>query len=579
MRPKTAQRRSSCWFAVLALWLATACSQAETKLTQIAITVNADEAVAANLTMLEIATYAVDETDPHAQPITSGRLTLHAPKPAPGTTEFPFSLGVRKAKEDRFLLVITGFAGENAVIEQKARVAFVDGEERGLGIYLGSPCYTRLCGGPESSAWLTLTCSGGACDAVETPPTQPVSFGSELEAGLATQAAVVPPDASLIDDGDGGTDAVSDAREYALGAVGDACGEVQEQTLGCEAHASRQVVICKRGAWASFRRCAAGERCDSRLGPGQGQCLAVPNECSGDVPAGTCDGPMMRTCGIDRISFNRAPCPEKAHCDDSGETARCACDEGFETDDLGACVEHNDCPVAACQNGSCVDGTSDYSCNCNEGFAGTGTKSCAPVVHCPDDACTPGGTCVDVAAWYCHCGSGFTGEGTQACTKIDDCASSRCKAPNGTCQDVGNAHVCSCNAGFSGPDCLTDVCDPNPCQHDGKCTRTQQGASCDCGATGYVGAQCEDPRPNNPCATVRCKAGTHCEVIELCGPPSPCESTAVCAPDITGGGGHCGQRECAPGTYCCNPSCGICTAKLGACLDVICDAPPIAPSE
>lgn len=62
-----------------------------------------------------------------------------------------------------------------------------------------------------------------------------------------------------------------------------------------------------------------------------------------------------------------------------------------------------------------------------------------------------------------------------------------------------------------------------------------------------------------PCATVKCAAGSVCEVHD---------GSAYCVSD---GGQPCGTGTCAAGTVCCNSSCGICTPPGGVCIQVVCE--------
>lgn len=184
-------RKSRWYLALLPLWLASACSQPEGQLTQIIVAIDADDSVAANLTSVQVAIY-----DPEAvamggpiRPVASQPFVVNATKASSGTVTFPFSVGVQKAESQRFLLVVTGYAADAAVIEQKALASFVDGEVRGLGIYLASPCFEQVCGDIEASTWLLRTCSAqsGVCGQVAAQDTTPVRAGAELDAGLATR--------------------------------------------------------------------------------------------------------------------------------------------------------------------------------------------------------------------------------------------------------------------------------------------------------------------------------------------------------------------------------------------------------
>ncbi len=191
-------------------------------------------------------------------------------------------------------------------------------------------------------------------------------------------------------------DAASASTEYVLGMVGGSC--VQNQALGCEGHASRKVLICNHGAWDLFQTCAENERCDSRLGAGQGLCLSVPTACMGKAAGDVCDGRAKKTCGIDLVSLSDSACQMNAHCDDSSGTAGCACDTGL----LGPDCATNACNPNSCQHGggaaqgvSCGCGTSGYT----GAYCETDINECATTNLCTsaDYHCVqtepPGYTC------------------------------------------------------------------------------------------------------------------------------------------------------------------------------------------
>lgn len=127
----------------------------------------------------------------------------------------------------------------------------------------------------------------------------------------------------------------------------------------------------------------------------------------------------------------------------------------------------------------------------------------------------------------------------------------------------------------------------------------------------------------NPCATVRCAAGTHCEVkkgraacvadVQACSTDSDCRlfdnycdgcacnalsatspdpvctgstvacfvqpcmgKTAVCKSGVcqvadATAGEACGSTTCPSGQVCCNSSCGICTPPGGVCIQLACN--------
>lgn len=86
-------------------------------------------------------------------------------------------------------------------------------------------------------------------------------------------------------------------------------------------------------------------------------------------------------------------------------------------------------------------------------------------------------------------GSSASGSGENVCDSFDPCLN------GGECLVVGDELTCTCTEGWTGPFCgenlEQDVCDPNPCEHDGTCSLGDDGdAHCECG-TGYSGDRCE----------------------------------------------------------------------------------------
>jgi hypothetical protein len=156
------------------------------------------------------------------------------------------------------------------------------------------------------------------------------------------------------------------------------------------------------------------------------------------------------------------------------------------------------------------------------------------------------------------------------------CATALC--PVGTyCDDISGVARC-----IKMPTCETVTC--------------AKGQHCELDQVVCVRAPCpplpicvDDPPPQDPCAAVKCKIGTHCEVVKLCAaadsvtaadgiayvPPISCEPLATCVTDTPG---PCGGRTCSAGTFCCNASCGLCASKKAACLQVICDPAPVTAS-
>ncbi len=131
----------------------------------------------------------------------------------------------------------------------------------------------------------------------------------------------------------------------------------------------------------------------------------------------------------------------------------------------------------------------------------------------------------------CTCANGFSGTNCET----DACLPNPCQ--NGaTCVRTIGGRTCTCANGFSGTNCETDACKPNPCQNGATCVRTTTGRTCTC-ANGFSGTNCE----TDVCQT------------------NPCQIGRVCV--RTAGGRTC---PCAVGFF--GPTCLPCTTKSGYSL-------------
>ena len=125
---------------------------------------------------------------------------------------------------------------------------------------------------------------------------------------------------------------------------------------------------------------------------------------------------------------------------------------------------------------------------CVQGFTG---PNCDEVDDCVDMDCNGNGLCVDDSnSFSCTCNPGFTGEFCQ--TNIDNCVGVNCSR-NGWCVD-GNtdSFSCTCNSGFMGPNCdEVDDCFGVICSGNGQCVDEINNFTCEC-MTGYGGPLCSE---------------------------------------------------------------------------------------
>lgn len=171
--------------------------------------------------------------------------------------------------------------------------------------------------------------------------------------------------------------------------------------------------------------------------------------------------------------------------------------------------------------------------------------------------------------------------------------SSRRSRENDKPTPVGR-RFCGGKAGLPCPKGFICIDDP-----DDGCDPRQGGMDC--------GGICVRKR-KNPCARIRCAAGTVCcpKCGGLCLPPeAPCsrewctprpcnqatcqpgeyccsERCSICAPlgatcrddvCLPEPGVQCGDTVCGPGEFCCNPNCGQCAPIDGACTNHYCPPP------
>jgi hypothetical protein len=251
------------------------------------------------------------------------------------------------------------------------------------------------------------------------------------------------------------------------------------------------------------------------------------------------------------------------------------------------------CPGA----GMCVDDPSD-DCDPENGGADCGGLC----------VCNAMGLCIDGFVWndspeVCGCeptgGGGGEGEacGNVTCPAGQTCCNESC----GICVEPGG--VCTeqfCGDGDPEPDPMGTPCGPAICTGDQECCNESCGICVEPG--GFCTQQlCGDPDPNPdpapfcggfagfPCpgagecvddpsddcdpqnGGADCGGLCQCNVQGVCASPQVWnDSPEVCGCEASSGGEQCGNRTCPADQVCCNASCGICTPKGGACIQIAC---------
>ena len=223
------------------------------------------------------------------------------------------------------------------------------------------------------------------------------------------------------------------------------------------------------------------------------------------------------------------------------------------------------CPAVDCIKDRCVYSFSKCplpSAPCVGKSCGESCSGCSPSAGrpCPDvvSYCQPDGSCAaqrpsctdeDFCA-TAHCPVGTqclvkpTHPPTVSCEPVDKCATVRCATGThceaGACTADAPKVFCGGIAGIACPGAGTCIDDPSD-----SCDPMHGGA--DCGGL----CVCKQTQP--------CLIGAHWDAS-----PTVC----ACRRD---GGGTCGSNTCGAGQYCCNPLCGICTARGVPCPQAACD--------
>ncbi len=257
----------------------------------------------------------------------------------------------------------------------------------------------------------------------------------------------------------------------------------------CSADAGRVSCSCPTGRSGAFCE-VASERCEvSNPCSSHGSCLDT-----GGVVRCACElgysGPTCASCypGFAVTDADAGVCVQAdlciasscsfaGECSVDGGVTSCACAEGYTGATCTACalgfhrgpdyrcVANQTCAAAnpcALNVGTCVEVLGEVRCQCSPGFAGVTCEACAPGYHalpdagcaldreCRPESCRFHGACeADAGTISCTCETGFSGSNCQ--TNIDDCTNSACAS--GQCVDLISTNVCLCSGGTYGQVC------------------------------------------------------------------------------------------------------------------------------
>ncbi|XP_055363925.1 protein crumbs homolog 1 isoform X3 [Betta splendens] len=172
--------------------------------------------------------------------------------------------------------------------------------------------------------------------------------------------------------------------------------------------------------------------------------------------------------------------------------------------------------------------------------AGAALAGCGGAPVCEPNPCLNGGECQDLFnAHNCTCAEGWAGR--RCDFLINTCASNPCV--HGNCSVRGRGYECACESGYAGPDCEeeVDMCEGHRCAHGGTCLHGPDRYACLC-PDNYTGPLCSERVEEIPWYIV----------VRNVRPRLP---VSVCGDDTRNytcfNGGNCTDRElscdCPPG--------------------------------
>jgi len=211
----------------------------------------------------------------------------------------------------------------------------------------------------------------------------------------------------------------------------------------------------------------------------------------------------------------------------------CECPEGF--DGLECANNINDCTAdGGYQNNCtwpqlCVDGVNSWSCGCDDGFEQDDNGDCVDIDSCADENfCKDHHDCTNGrGSDFCTCKSGFNkvswGDNGEVCEDVNECDDAdlnKCPA-NSKCENTYGGFSCNCNGGYeTNPDDASECIDVDECKTGElvctgageECDNSEGSASCLCSAEGYTGLRDADRNcvSVDDCVGVSCGDNKHC---------------------------------------------------------------------
>ncbi|XP_052813011.1 sushi, nidogen and EGF-like domain-containing protein 1 [Mya arenaria] len=206
------------------------------------------------------------------------------------------------------------------------------------------------------------------------------------------------------------------------------------------------------------------------------------------------------------------PCGNHGHCKTISHYPHfmCICDAGCtgqfcSTQVTGSQSSSHGQPNTTCDgqycnhHGDCSEVNGHQTCICHSGYSG---NRCQYTNFCLGLPCGSHGHCKDINHYphfMCTCNAGYTGQycstqvtGSQSSSHgqpYTTCDSQYCNH-HGDCSEVNGHQTCHCHSGYSGHQCQHTTCSTSQCSLKGSCIGDTSNIQCQC-YHGYYGSRCQ----------------------------------------------------------------------------------------
>jgi len=255
------------------------------------------------------------------------------------------------------------------------------------------------------------------------------------------------------------------------------------------------------------------------------------------------------------------------HCINTHGSFECGCEDGYEADESGTCVDIDECArgIDSCgANAKCVNDPGSHHCECDIGFEADpeDPNSCIDTDECQDpDTCPSVGLskkCENtIGSYACVCDEPGYYDSNGICEDINECPSQPCSGPTSSCQNLPGSFSCQCGQGYALDESDKVCVDINECEDIssclmGSCWNTPGSFECCTTATHDFNQTTGECTLKDPCADMVCNIGYECEITNVMLNEANCVDVNECNQEDP----VCGMDETCKntqGSYVCIP--------------------------